>query len=73
MATKAQALAALDEHGAKINNLKGVEGVGIGSKAGKFFILIHPALGAKPSGLPASVKVVVGGRPVQVPVVIDKS
>lgn len=72
MATKAQAVAALDEHGARINNAKGVEGVGIGGKAGKFFLLVHPVLGAKPSALPRSVTVVVGGKPVAVPVVVDK-
>jgi len=72
VATKAQALAALDEHGAKINNVKGVEGVGIGAKAGKFFLLVHPVLGAKPSGLPRSVNVVIGAERVDVPVVVDK-
>ena len=73
MATKAQAMAALDEHGARINNVKGVEGVGLGTKGGRFFVLVHAALGAVPSKLPTKVKVVVGGKSVDVPVVLDKA
>jgi hypothetical protein len=73
VATKAQALAALDEHGAKINNVKGVEGVGLGTKSGRFFVLVHAALGAVPPKLPTKVKVVVGGKRVDVPVVLDKT